>query len=519
MLRRARVLPILLVLVAGCAADPQTQSGSHRATATVEDDGVHVTLNEFAVSGPSTARIGSTLVVVDDVPADQSVIGENVPWLEPLSPTVQITFGADQQPGTPLTLAYRIPDEAQPPTGAVPVVVSRGADGSGDVIEARLDNRTVVAEIDHLSWFEFAWFSPDTLTTRLEEFVKPIFGLGSPKPDCVGQTQDFAMQYKTVTPVDGDVAWTCIMTTPGSHPMEPLTSIQLTVNSPFAWRIAASPPPTQVVTLDTDSANEYLRALYEQQTGTDLVAGPGDTVRLDFGPYTQSARTGTLTRTPEQDAIALTAWAYNEALTELPPFAGVFGALDIGSAVMKCSGTRTGSGLDMWGADLASCVQGLGSSAVRLMIGKTAVALGAYLTQELHNIPTSVQWAVDTTRTTSGPAPRADATVNTGASGGSSDEDVVLGRSEDRNSVGYGTARPASLSINSLCANTIIDVTWDSWGEHEAIGHGVKCAPAGSPESGGPVTLTATDLGDCYGTQAYRQLLVDGRPAWTFCAG
>lgn len=46
--------------------------------------------------------------------------------------------------------------------------------------------------------------------------------------------------------------------------------------------------------------------------------------------------------------------------------------------------------------------------------------------------------------------------------------EVVLGRADNEYSVGYGTARPATLSLNSLCANTISDITWSTWGGPEA---------------------------------------------------
>ncbi|TSD96252.1 hypothetical protein FOV72_11305 [Gordonia rubripertincta] len=95
--------------------------------------------------------------------------------------------------------------------------------------------------------------------------------------------------------------------------------------------------------------------------------------------------------------------------------------------------------------------------------------------------------------------------------------EVVLGRADGQYSVGYGTARPATLSLNSLCANTISGITWSTWGGPEAKGRGVLCAPAGSPESGGPVILTATDRGTCAGRIAYRQLWLDGKPAWKVC--
>ncbi|WP_207837272.1 hypothetical protein [Williamsia soli] len=83
---------------------------------------------------------------------------------------------------------------------------------------------------------------------------------------------------------------------------------------------------------------------------------------------------------------------------------------------------------------------------------------------------------------------------------------VVLGRADNQYAIGYGTERPELLSLNSLCSNTISDITWTSWGGETATGTGTVCAPAGDPTSGGPTQLTATDLGDCYGVQAYRRL-------------
>ncbi|MEO9326977.1 hypothetical protein [Gordonia aurantiaca] len=83
--------------------------------------------------------------------------------------------------------------------------------------------------------------------------------------------------------------------------------------------------------------------------------------------------------------------------------------------------------------------------------------------------------------------------------------------------MGYGTARPSQLSLNSLCANTIVKVTWSSWGGPQAEGRGVMCAYAGDPDTGGAVRLTAGDLGDCHGRLAYRELWIDGRPGWKVC--
>jgi hypothetical protein len=94
----------------------------------------------------------------------------------------------------------------------------------------------------------------------------------------------------------------------------------------------------------------------------------------------------------------------------------------------------------------------------------------------------------------------------------------VLGRADNEYAVGYGTARPSVLSLNSLCANTISNINWTSWGDATASGTGDLCAPAGDPTSGGPVQLTATDLGDCAGVRAYRQLVITDHSTLEVCS-
>jgi hypothetical protein len=94
----------------------------------------------------------------------------------------------------------------------------------------------------------------------------------------------------------------------------------------------------------------------------------------------------------------------------------------------------------------------------------------------------------------------------------------VLGRADNEYAVGYGTERPAVLSLNSLCANTISNIRWTSWGDDTASGTGDLCAPAGDPTSGGPVQLTAADLGECAGIRAYRQLVIADHSTLDVCS-
>ena len=65
---------------------------------------------------------------------------------------------------------------------AVSVAVSLSADGTVDLLEARLEVESVVADSPHLSWVAYAWFEPRELTRTLSEFVGPFSEPGRAVP-------------------------------------------------------------------------------------------------------------------------------------------------------------------------------------------------------------------------------------------------------------------------------------------------------------------------------------------------
>ncbi|GAC56501.1 hypothetical protein GOHSU_08_00290 [Gordonia hirsuta DSM 44140 = NBRC 16056] len=88
----------------------------------------------------------------------------------------------------------------------------------------------------------------------------------------------------------------------------------------------------------------------------------------------------------------------------------------------------------------------------------------------------------------------------------------VLGRDKfERYAVGFGTVRPASISIASTAASSVGSITWQSWGGSEATGTGrsQQNGPA-NPQS--TTYLRAGDVGWCDGVWAYRSLRRSGSP-------
>lgn len=78
------------------------------------------------------------------------------------------------------------------------------------------------------------------------------------------------------------------------------------------------------------------------------------------------------------------------------------------------------------------------------------------------------------------------------------------------------------ITQNSMCAKVVHDIVWDSWGGPVAQGAGVQCQSAGAASRGEPaepVSLTASDLGPCGGTLAYRTLQYDSNEPFPICRG
>lgn len=77
---------------------------------------------------------------------------------------------------------------------------------------------------------------------------------------------------------------------------------------------------------------------------------------------------------------------------------------------------------------------------------------------------------------------------------------------------GYGEVQPTILSENGVCGNVIGDITWDSWGGETATGTASPCVSYGDITRGADphpvVPIVASDLGDCGGVYAYRQVLI-----------
>lgn len=90
---------------------------------------------------------------------------------------------------------------------------------------------------------------------------------------------------------------------------------------------------------------------------------------------------------------------------------------------------------------------------------------------------------------------------------------VVLGSASDSGAVGYGTERPATISLGS-CANAIHDIVWDDWGGPTAHGSGTACQQSGTAPR---YSLVASDIGTCHGQTAYRTLQISTNNPQPIC--
>lgn len=75
---------------------------------------------------------------------------------------------------------------------------------------------------------------------------------------------------------------------------------------------------------------------------------------------------------------------------------------------------------------------------------------------------------------------------------------------------GFGGAQPESISLASTASSSVSDITWQSWGQPRAIGHGVTFHGVDEPKS--EIFVIAFDLGDCDGHPAYRKVVRTSDP-------
>ncbi|MDI9915793.1 hypothetical protein [Rhodococcus sp. IEGM 1379] len=473
----------------GSGGDQAVQQ--HSSETSVEVDGVRAEFNGYTVTGLADIGLaGKDLVVTGDLPDDRAVIADGSMSLTAASPIVSIELANGSQPSAPLLLSYQLPGNARIPDDAVPVLVSQSVDGTYAIEDAALTGTTTIsAELSRPSWFQFGWFDTKSFMDTAQNAVKSALGTEFPKPDCIGEGIEYATYTKSITPADNNVVWTCVEKTPGSNPAEPSATVQLSSNSPFAWEVSNDPGALWITTQDSDADNQLLWQLYAERVGDRTILTPGETVRMEFGQYVESPRSGTLRSDPELDRAAYTAWGYANALDMIPFDQG----FEMVSGMLRCTqlDARDPAGFAQTGFD---CLQGLAAQPLEWALSKIGVQLISNVSELLDGKsgPSSAQWTITTS------------TNVTATAGGA----VVLGSSAGTYSEGYGTAQPEMLSLNSLCANTIARISWTSWGGQTAVGSGIQCAPAGSPDSGGPVQLIASDLGDCGGVQAYRSMSI-----------
>ncbi len=83
----------------------------------------------------------------------------------------------------------------------------------------------------------------------------------------------------------------------------------------------------------------------------------------------------------------------------------------------------------------------------------------------------------------------------------------VLGSLWGKYQTGYGSIKPTTVISGGDGASEVTDITWQSWGKPQAIGHGkalyVTANETAAQASLEPATAVAFNLGTCNGKAAY----------------
>ncbi|WP_162958316.1 hypothetical protein [Nocardia yunnanensis] len=427
--------------------------------------------------------------------------------LHAFGPAVEVTLAQGRaQPAGPVHLRFtldRAAVDAQRQAGHALVVFTRSSDAAHtpDLLPAQWDesSATLAADATHLSSFLPGWLDPAGFGKTIGDGINAALGLRFPKPDCAGNAP--AGATITVSAVDRDVAWPCLITTDTGYRLE------LNSNSGWAWLVRTSPPLGGLESHGRDLAGAIAAGIFYQTSNTarTSVMVPGDKAAIPFDAdhvpaYGQLAMDAGLSLVSvaldEIDAASQLFGVKFGLIDKLQSDTTKLGCLaDVVGGIDGLSGADFAAKVGAFGKAMLDCLGELGGAAGALVIGAVAGVISALFV--------SVAGAV----TEGAGLGTAGFTVTQTAQ-------PVLGRAQDRYSVGFGSVKPSDLSINSLCDNTITAVRWDSWGGATAVGHGQACVPAGEGGGTKPVDLLASDKGDCHGSLAYRHLkATDSTPA------
>ncbi|UNN05166.1 hypothetical protein [Rhodococcus opacus] len=377
-------LAVIISVLTSCSSDHAPTSSSTNSTK-VGADGFSIVQGDVAVSaGADVAPVGTTVSVAN---ADQSLPQDVASMVVTLAGPVRVQLGDGAvQPTSPVTLAFKLNGteaQKQLDAGNVPVLLlqSEGSE-SVDVIDAKWDAATtaLTARAPHLS---FAWpgfFNPGAFINEVKDAMSRTLGLSFPKPDCLGKSADFSHTSYHISAITNDVAWPCIRMTPQAQ--EGTLGIDLYSNTPYLWKVVATPAPIETSQQPTDIETYPAAALYKQIADNDgdpdTILMPGQSVALDFGQYELSPQSGTLTYDVGTYMIGLVGYGISTTLGKFSP--GKYQRLLEDRAAIQClaemSSSINGPQPEMNGArlgelvkDVIGCTGAVGGSIFNVLTG------------------------------------------------------------------------------------------------------------------------------------------------------
>lgn len=312
------VATLAVCLTVSCSTSPTVTDST-----TVSDNGFSAFHGALSISGgPGVAPPGT---IVNVRPGMQPAFPEAGEMLIPLSEAFDITLnGGTVQPASPVRAIFAVDrDQVQKllDRGVQLAVVSELND-EAEYIPAVLDREssTVVAELPHFSSWGLFGFDSQRLVDDVVLTLESVLGTRFPKPDCVGKTADYAVTRYGVSPITDDIAWSCIRHIPAG-PQEGRLGIDLYSNTPYIWKVDATPDPVDTRANEIDLDNYAPSALYAQMigrsSGEETFLLPGGSVSMDFGQYELSPERGTLAYDVGVYTVGLLGYGVSVALSKL----------------------------------------------------------------------------------------------------------------------------------------------------------------------------------------------------------
>ncbi|WP_410633788.1 hypothetical protein [Amycolatopsis sp. cmx-4-83] len=221
------------IVVLGGGGDAPAAGRS--ATAEITEQGVSLMVEGILITGPAGVAPAGTILTAEA--GTGAPFGKGASMFAGTGSPLELKLANGMEPAKPMSIRFPVP--APPPAAVAGAVLTNPAGTAATHLIPAVYNareRTLTAEIDHLSSFWPGFFDFGKLTESVKRFAGQTTGITSARPSCAtspATTGDGTSV--TLGGAAGNPVWSCLRVENGQ------AVVTMTPNSPLPWLLRAAP--------------------------------------------------------------------------------------------------------------------------------------------------------------------------------------------------------------------------------------------------------------------------------------